>query len=183
MAILDERATAIDVGSEQLHVSIAGGEPKVSGSMTRDIQALLAWLPEHDVRSVAMEATGVYWMYLYASLQAAGLEVLVVTASASGASPRHGMEAQANEFAACLLMSRSQIARLSAMRGSAEIARILTLQELCQVSTEAAARRYAQLHGGDFAIVFTKDGQLADWPVRGGDFPWLLVGDRRKQAA
>lgn len=86
---------------------------------------------------------------------------------------RHSMEAQANEFAVGLLMPRRQLAGLSFMKGSPEIGRILTLHELCNVSKEAAARRYAELHGGDFAIVFTKDGRLAGWPIRGGDFPWL----------
>lgn len=78
LPILDQRAAAIDVGSQQLHVSIAGDAPKVFSTMTRDVHALVSWLLEQGVRSVAMEATGVYWMYLYAALQAAGLEVLVV---------------------------------------------------------------------------------------------------------
>jgi len=78
LPILDERATAIDVGSERLHVSIGGDAPRVFGTMTCDVQVLIAWLLEQGVRSVAMEATGVYWMYLYAALQAAGLEVVVV---------------------------------------------------------------------------------------------------------
>lgn len=78
LPILDERATGIDVGSERLHVSIGGGEPVVFGTMTTDVQQLVQWLREQGVRSVAMEATGVYWMYLYATLQAAGFEVVVV---------------------------------------------------------------------------------------------------------
>lgn len=78
LPILDERATGIDVGSERLHVSIGGDEPKVFGTMTRDVQSLVTWLLEQGVRSVAMEATGVYWMYLYEALQAAGLAVVVV---------------------------------------------------------------------------------------------------------
>jgi transposase len=78
LPILDEKATAIDVGSEQLHVSIGGDAPVVYGTMTREVSALVAWLRERGVRSVAMEATGVYWMFLYAALQAAGLEVVVV---------------------------------------------------------------------------------------------------------
>jgi transposase len=78
LPILDQRATGIDVGSEQLHVSIGGEAPRVFGTMTTDVQALVGWLHERGVRSVAMEATGVYWMYLYGALQAAGLEVLVV---------------------------------------------------------------------------------------------------------
>lgn len=93
-------------------------------------------------------------------------------ASETGLSGRFGMEAQANEFAASLLMPKSHIASLPLMRGSPEIARILSLQQLCNVSKEAAARRYAELHGDDFAIVFSREGKLL-YSVRGGDFPWL----------
>lgn len=78
LPILDERATGIDVGSEKLYVSVGGGPARVFGTMTGEVQALVQCLLEQNVRSVAMEATGVYWMYLYAALQAAGLEVLVI---------------------------------------------------------------------------------------------------------
>lgn len=92
----------------------------------------------------------------------------------AGLSKRHGMEAQANEFAACLLMPRMSVAPLPFMRGRPEIARILALQALCNVSKEAAASRYAELHGDDFAVVFSKDGRLL-YAVRGGEFPWLAL--------
>lgn len=78
LPILDERATGIDVGSERLHISIGGAAPRVFATMTSDVEQLVAWLLEQEVRSVAMEATGVYWMYLYAALQAAGIAVVVV---------------------------------------------------------------------------------------------------------
>ncbi len=78
LPILDEKATGVDVGSERLHVSVGGDEPRVFGTMTRDIAQLVQWLREQRVRSVAMEATGVYWMCLYAALAATGMEVLVV---------------------------------------------------------------------------------------------------------
>ena len=88
--------------------------------------------------------------------------------------PRLGIEAQANEFAACLLMPGNHLARLQMLKGSPEISRILAIQELCKVSKEAAARRYAELHGDDFAIVFSKNGKLV-YSVRGGDFPWVDI--------
>jgi len=78
LPILDEKATGIDVGSEKLHVSIGGDQPRVFGTMTRDIGEVVQWLREQGVRSVAMEATGVYWMCLYAALTATGMQVLVV---------------------------------------------------------------------------------------------------------
>ena len=78
LPILDQMATGIDVGSERLYVSVAGQAPRVFGTMTRDVHEVVAWLSEQKVRSVAMEATGVYWMSLYAALQVAQIEVLVV---------------------------------------------------------------------------------------------------------
>ena len=78
LPILDQMATGIDVGSERLYVSVGGQAPRVFGTMTRDVHEVVAWLSEQKVRSVAMEATGVYWMSLYAALQVAQIEVLVV---------------------------------------------------------------------------------------------------------
>jgi transposase len=75
---LDPRAAFVDVGSEQMHVSIAGGAPQVFGTVTIQLEALRDWLLAHEVSSVAMEATGVYWLPLYAVLEAAGLQVLMV---------------------------------------------------------------------------------------------------------
>ena len=78
LPILNERATGIDVGSEALHVSVAGEAPKVYGTMTCDVERLTVDLQAAGVKTVALEATGVYWMYLYERLEEAGIEVLVV---------------------------------------------------------------------------------------------------------
>lgn len=78
LPVLDPAAAAIDVGSETLHVSIAGGPPKVFGTTTGQLHTLRDWLKEHGVRSVAMEATGIYWLCPYEVLEKAGLEVVVV---------------------------------------------------------------------------------------------------------
>ena len=78
LPILNPAAAAIDVGSEQLHVSIAGGPPKVFGTTTGQLHALRDWLKENGVRTVAMEATGIYWLCPYEVLEQAGLEVVVV---------------------------------------------------------------------------------------------------------
>jgi transposase len=78
LAELDPRAAFVDVGSEQMHVSVAGGTPEVFGTVTSQLEALRDWLLAREVRSVAMEATGVYWLPLYGTLEAAGLEVVMV---------------------------------------------------------------------------------------------------------
>jgi transposase len=78
LPVLDLKAAAIDVGSEKLHTSIGGDVPRVFGTFTGDLETLRDWFKEQGVRSVAMEATGVYWLYLYEVLETAGLEVVVV---------------------------------------------------------------------------------------------------------
>ena len=78
LAVLDPRAAFVDVGSEKMHVSIAGGPPEVFGTVTSQLHALRDYLVAHQVRSVAMEATGVYWLPLYGVLEASGLEVVMV---------------------------------------------------------------------------------------------------------
>src|SRR6185436_1043665 len=78
LPVLDPTAAAIDVGSEQLYVSIAGGPPKVFDTTTGQLYALRDYLLEQGVRSVAMEATGIYWLCPYEVLEKAGLQVVVV---------------------------------------------------------------------------------------------------------
>jgi hypothetical protein len=58
----------IDVGSEKHFVCAptgdGGTEMRVFGTTTPDLQAILEWLQETHVESVAMESTGVYWIPL-----------------------------------------------------------------------------------------------------------------------
>jgi len=78
LPVLDPLAAFVDVGSEQMYVSIAGGPPEVFGTVTTELHRLRDWLKERGVKSVAMEATGVYWLPLYGVLEAAELEALMV---------------------------------------------------------------------------------------------------------
>jgi len=78
LPVLDPLAAFVDVGSEEMYVSIAGGPPEVFGTVTMELHRLRDWLKEREVKSIAMEATGVYWLPLYGVLEAAGLEVLMV---------------------------------------------------------------------------------------------------------
>ncbi len=78
LPLIDPKAAAIDIGSEQMHVSIAGGEPKVFGSTTAQLHALRDYLLGEGVSSVAMEATGVYWLCPYEVLEKAGMQVVMV---------------------------------------------------------------------------------------------------------
>lgn len=69
----------IDVGSVEIYVSVGQRqEVRSFSTMTCGLLAAVSWLQSESVETVAMEATGVYWMTLYALLEANGIEVYVV---------------------------------------------------------------------------------------------------------
>jgi transposase len=74
----------IDCGSTEHFVAVPVGrdpDPVQSfGTFTGDLHRLADWLEACGVRSVAMEATGVYWIPLYEILEARGFKVLLVNA-------------------------------------------------------------------------------------------------------
>jgi transposase len=75
---LNPHAAGIDAGSTQFFVAVPDGTVTCFGSFTADLHRLRDHLQAHGVTTVAMEATGVYWLALYEVLEAAGLEVCVV---------------------------------------------------------------------------------------------------------
>jgi len=104
LPILDLKAAFVDVGREHMHVSMGGDEPKVFGSVTSQLHALRDWLLSQDVRSVAMEATGVYWLPLYGVLEAAGLDVRMVNGRQTCNAPGRNTDMQDAQWGATLHM-------------------------------------------------------------------------------
>ena len=104
LPVLDEKAAFVDVGSEHMHVSVGGGEPMVFGTVTSQLHALRDWLLAQGVRSVAMEATGVYWLPLYGVLEAAGLDVRMVSGRQTRNAPGRKTDMQDAQWGATLHM-------------------------------------------------------------------------------
>src|SRR3954463_12546823 len=78
MEIINPNAAGIDVGSRSHFVAIGQGSGDVRefGVYNEDLRAIVEWLIENDVKTVAMESTGTYWQSLFAVLQCAGLQVI-----------------------------------------------------------------------------------------------------------
>jgi hypothetical protein len=76
----------IDPGSAEHFVAVPSDrDPNPVQSFhtfTSDLERLAEWLAACRVRSVAMEATGVYWIPIFEMLEARGFEVLLVNAAA-----------------------------------------------------------------------------------------------------
>jgi transposase len=78
-------AAGIDVGSTENYVglpphALKPGESavRVFGVFNQDLDATVQCLKDHGITTVAMEATGIYWMALYDKLEAAEIEVVLV---------------------------------------------------------------------------------------------------------
>jgi transposase len=73
----------VDIGSEELYACIPSDrdEPFVRTfrTFTTDIEAMAEWFVKCGIKSVAIEATGVYWIPVYDILEKAGLEVILVS--------------------------------------------------------------------------------------------------------
>lgn len=85
---LHRHAAGIDVGAEEHYVavppqSVPQGQPAVRSfsAFTNGLDALVEWLKQCGVTTVAMESTGVYWIPLFQKLAAAGLECLLANAA------------------------------------------------------------------------------------------------------
>jgi len=84
LAQINLNAAGIDIGQDKNYVAVPGGRDEESvrefGTFTPDAEALIRWLKECKVDTVAMESTGVYWIPLYEMLESAGFEVYLVNA-------------------------------------------------------------------------------------------------------
>lgn len=78
LPIINAHSAAVDVGSEKLHSSVGGQDTEVYLSVTSGIMKLIESFKAQGVETVAMEATGSYWINLYYALEEAGFKVIVV---------------------------------------------------------------------------------------------------------
>lgn len=78
MKLIHENSAGIDIGSEDLFVSIDEGQVRKFGTFTQDIEDLKDYLLANCIVSVAMEATGIYWINLYEVLADSGIDVWLV---------------------------------------------------------------------------------------------------------
>jgi transposase len=86
--VVNPNAAGIDAGSEKHFVSVPEDrtdEPvRTFGTFTKDLHALADWLIECGITTVAVEATGVYWIPLYEILEERGLNPRLVDSRSIG---------------------------------------------------------------------------------------------------
>jgi transposase len=80
LRIINPNAGGIDIGSEKIFVCANDSGYKSFDTFTEDLRLAAAYLKDCTVNSVAMEATGVYWLPVKDILESEGIEVTLVRA-------------------------------------------------------------------------------------------------------
>ena len=75
---INPNCAGIDIGNESIFVGIEDCDVTSFGTFTDDYINFIAFLKEHNITTVVMEATGVYWIILFEMLEAAGFSVTLV---------------------------------------------------------------------------------------------------------
>ena len=82
LQVVNPDAAGIDIGAESHYVSVSedrSTEPvRQFGCFTPQLEEMAEWLLDCGVKTVVMEATGVYWIPVFRVLESRGLEVLLV---------------------------------------------------------------------------------------------------------
>jgi len=77
-------AAGLDIGHDEIWACVPAerATPAVRpfATYTPDLNALADWLVACDIKTVALESTGVYWIPIYEILEARGMQVYVVNA-------------------------------------------------------------------------------------------------------
>ena len=83
-ACVHPNAAGLDIGSETIVAAVPPDRDdqavRAFATFTPDLQALVAWLLECGITTVAMESTGVYWIAIYELLEQAGITCYLVNA-------------------------------------------------------------------------------------------------------
>jgi transposase len=141
LTIKNPDAAGIDVGARVHYVAVPEGraEPSVRsfGAYTAQLDELVQWLKSCGIQTVAMESTGVYWIALFQTLEAAGFEVLLVDARRAKHVPGRKSDVQDCRW---LQQLHSYGLLAPAFRPEDAICRLRTLQRHRKGLVECAAR-------------------------------------------
>jgi transposase len=84
LPVVEPNAAGVDIGATQIFVAVPADRDPESircfSTFTVDLERLADWLEKCQVRTAAMESTGVYWIPLFQILEKRNIEVRLVNA-------------------------------------------------------------------------------------------------------
>jgi len=81
---ISEDSAGLDIGISEIYACIPEGRTdknvKIFDTFTSDLCKLADWLSDNDIKTVAMESTGVYWIPIFEILEKRGFDVNLINA-------------------------------------------------------------------------------------------------------
>ena len=79
-------AAGVDIGAHEIMAGVPDGDDqqlvRAFGTSTADLEALADWCMDRGIQTAAMESTGVYWIPLFETLEAHGIQCCLISAQA-----------------------------------------------------------------------------------------------------
>ena len=86
MGQVTPHAAGVDMGAHEMMACVPVGDDqqlvRAFGTYTADLDALADWCIDRDIQTVAMESTGVYWLPLFETREARGIQCCLSSAQA-----------------------------------------------------------------------------------------------------
>lgn len=84
LRVIQPNAAGIDIGAKEIYIAIPENRSdkpvRKFDCFTDDLHKAAKWLKENDIKSIAMESTGVYWIPIFQILDSYDFEVFLVNA-------------------------------------------------------------------------------------------------------
>ena len=102
LEVLHPDAAGIDIGNEVHYVAVPPNRSSEAvrrfGCTTAELRAMVDWLKQCGIQTVAMQSTGVYWIAVFDILEEAGLEVYLVNARETKNLPGRKSDVQESQW-------------------------------------------------------------------------------------
>jgi transposase len=86
MRQVNRHAAGVDIGAHEIMACVPDGDDqqlvRAFGTYTADLDALADWFVDRGIQTAAMESTGVYWIPLFETLEARGIQCCLISAQA-----------------------------------------------------------------------------------------------------
>src|SRR5712691_9683713 len=86
MRTVNLHAAGVDSGAHEIMACVPDGDDqqlvRAFGTYTADLEALADWFMDRGIQTAAMESTGVYWIPLFETLEAHGIQCCLISAQA-----------------------------------------------------------------------------------------------------
>jgi transposase len=86
MRQVNRHAAGVDIGAHAIMACVPDGDDqqlvRAFGTYTADLDALADWFVDRGIQTAAMESTGGYWIPLFETLEARGIQCCLISAQA-----------------------------------------------------------------------------------------------------